>query len=55
MLTVDQMSRITREAILGLPPTLTTKEALAHRTRVEEELAQMRRDGLTPELPSDFD
>jgi TPR repeat protein len=55
MLTIDQMSRITKEIMLGLPPSLTTAEAREHRSQVEEELIQMRKDGIMPDLPYDFD
>src|SRR5262245_5395453 len=55
MLTIDQMSRITKEIMLGLPPSLTTAEAREHRRQVEEELIQMRKDGIMPDLPYDFD
>src|SRR5262245_62416183 len=55
MLTIDQMSRITKEIMVGLPPSLTTAEAREHRRQVEEELIQMRKDGIMPDLPYDFD
>ena len=55
MLTIDQMSRITKEIMLGLPPSLTTAEAREHRRQVEEELIQMRKDGIMPDLPYEFD
>lgn len=54
-LTVSQMSRITKEVILGLPPTLTTEEALAFRAEVAEDLKKMEQQGIVPELPYDFD
>ena len=55
MLTIDRMSRITKEIMLGLPPSLTTAEAREPRRQVEEELIQMRKDGIMPDLPYDFD
>lgn len=55
MLTVGDMSRITKEIILGLPPSLTSDEALEHRKAVEVEIAEMRAQGISPELPYDFD
>ena len=55
MLTVSEMSRITKELILGLPPTNTSAEAEDFRKEVALELAEMRKDGIVPELPYDFD
>lgn len=54
MLTVGQMSRITKEVMLRLPPSLTTKEALAFREEVSVEIAEMKAQGIVPELPCDF-
>jgi hypothetical protein len=54
-LTVDQMSTITKEILLNLPPSVTTEEALEHRRQVEVELAEMRAKGIAPDLPYDFD
>jgi hypothetical protein len=34
---------------------LKTEEALAHRKVVEQEIAEMRKQGITPDLPIDFD
>jgi hypothetical protein len=55
MLSVSEMSRITKEVILRLPPTLTSKEALAFRAEVADDLAEMERQGIVPDLPYDFD
>jgi hypothetical protein len=55
MLTVGQMSWITKEIMLGLAPSLTSEEALEHRRIVELEIEEMRKQGITPELPYDFD
>ena len=55
MLTVGQMSRITKEVVLKMPPTLTTWEALQFRAETECEIEEMRRDGIAPDLPYDFD
>ena len=55
MLSVQDMSTITKEILLGLPPSNTSREADNYRKVVAEELAQMRKDGISPELPYDFD
>lgn len=55
MLNTSELSRITKEIILGLEPTLTTPEALEMRRKTAENLAQMKRDGIMPDLPYDFD
>ncbi len=55
MLSVGQMSRIQKEAMLNLPPTLTSDEALAFRKRMELDLAKMAEKGIAPDLPIDFD
>lgn len=55
MLTVGDMGTITKEIILGLPPSNTSREAEDFRKVVELEIAQMRKDGIAPEIPYDFD
>ncbi len=49
------MSRIVKEILLELPPTLTTKEARTFREKVAKDLADMERRGIKPDLPYDFD
>ncbi len=49
------MSRIVKEIMLGMPPTLTTKEARDFREKVSRDLADMARRGVAPDLPYDFD
>ena len=55
MLSVGELSRITKELILGLEPGLTTPEAMEARRDIDADLIQMRKDGIMPDLPSDFD
>ena len=55
MLNTSELSRITKELMLGLPPTLTTPEAMEAREAIAKDLAQMRKDGIAPDLPYDFD
>lgn len=53
MLSTNQLSRITKELILNIPPTLTTPEAIEAREAIAKDLAQMRKDGIMPDLPYD--
>lgn len=55
MLNVGELSRLTKELILGLAPTNTSQEAANARREIAEDLAKMRADGIMPDLPSDFD
>ena len=55
MLSTSELSRITKELILGIEPTNTSEEANEARREIAKELAQMEKDGITPELPYDFD
>ena len=55
MLSVDVLSRLTKELILGLTPTNTSQEAADARREIAEDLEKMRKDGIQPDLPSDFD
>lgn len=55
MLTAHQISQITKEVVLGLEPSLKTAEALEMRKRIEENVAQMRKDGIAVDIPYDFD
>lgn len=55
MLNTSELSRITKELMLGLPPTLTTPEAMEARIKIAADLAQMKKDGIAPDLPYDFD
>lgn len=55
MLTVQDMSTITKELILRMPPTLTTPEANEFREAVRADLAEMRKQGIAPDIPYDFD
>jgi hypothetical protein len=54
MLTVNELSRITLELKLGLPPSLTSQEAMAMREATAIALAQMQRDHVAPEIVFDF-
>ncbi len=53
MLSTNQLSRITKELILNIQPTLTTSEAIEAREAIAKDLAQMRKDGIMPDLPYD--
>lgn len=55
MLSVGELSRITKEIIFGNEASLTTPEAMEARREIEADLIQMRADGIMPDLPSDFD
>ena len=55
MLTANQISRITKELVLGVPPTLTTDEALALRTKIAEDLVKMRKAGIMPDISYDVE
>ena len=52
-LSLAEIIQITKEAILGLPPSLTTPEALAFRNLVEREVREIIARGWIPELPFD--
>jgi len=54
-LTMSDISTITKEILLGLPPSIDTPEAATMRVKLEADIAQMRADGLVVELPYDFD
>lgn len=49
------MSRIVKELMLDLPPTLTTQEANTFREKVAKDLKYMERRGVMPDLLYDFD
>lgn len=53
MLTIGQLATIEKELRLNLPPTLMSPEAMAARETIAKDLAQMEKDGITPELPYD--
>lgn len=55
MLNVGELSRITKELILGLTPTNTSQEAADARREIAEDLEKMRSENIMPDLPSDFD
>lgn len=55
MLTVQDLSRITKELILNLPPSNQSQEAAVARREIAGDLEQMRAEGIMPDLPSDFD
>ncbi len=55
MLNVGELSRISKELILGREPTLTTPEAMEARRDIAADLAKMRTEGIMPDLPYDFD
>ena len=50
MLNVGELSRISKELILGLAPTNTSQEASMARREIAEDLAKMRVDGVRNEL-----
>ncbi len=54
MLTVNQLSTITKELILNLPPNNTSQEAMAAREVRALELAEMREQRIVPDLIYDF-
>jgi len=49
-LTLEELNRITIEATLGLPPTLTTPEALAAREVLDKETSEIMGKGLMVDL-----
>ena len=55
MLNVGELSRVTKELILGLAPTNPSQEAADARHKIAGDLAKMRAEGIMPDLPSDFD
>ena len=55
MLTTEQIATITKELLLKRPPTIDTSEANAFREELKVELAEMRAEGVVPDLVSDFD
>lgn len=55
MLSVGQLTRITVELMLGAEPSNTSPEAMEARAVKALELAEMRKQGLTPLLLDDFD
>ena len=52
-LTLDAMIQITNEAILRLPPSLTSSEALEFREVVERQVREIVGRGRVPEVPFD--
>lgn len=54
MLSPGQLSRITLELKLGLAPSNTSEEAMIARASKAEELAQMQRDHVAPDIVFDF-
>ena len=50
-LSLDEIIAIAKEAILGLPPSLTTPEALALREVAERQVREIIERGHIPELP----
>jgi hypothetical protein len=55
MLSMNEEALIMEELILGAPPSLTSMEANDFREKVREELAEMKKKGIIPEIPYDFD
>ncbi|MGH7184036.1 MAG: hypothetical protein ACREJN_18950 [Nitrospiraceae bacterium] len=49
-LSMDDLSRITKEAMQGVPPTLTSAEALAFRQEIEAGLMELRAKGMGVKL-----
>ena len=52
-LELDELIEITKEAILDLPPSITTRDALAFRKKVEASVRDIKARGWIPELPFD--
>lgn len=53
-LTVDQLALIQKEATLGLPPSLRSREALAYREVMDREVSQIRERGRIVDLPKEW-
>ena len=53
-LTVTQMATIQSEVMLDIDPTIKTKEALEFREIIAEEIAELRKRGIVPELPKEW-
>lgn len=54
MLTGKQRMQIFQEVIRKAVPSLTTPEAEEYRRELAEEVAEMERDGIVPEMPFDL-
>ncbi|OQW31873.1 MAG: hypothetical protein A4C66_04535 [Nitrospira sp. HN-bin3] len=54
MLTGKQRTQIFKEVVLGTLPSLTTPEAQAYRAELEQEVAEMEKEGIVPEMPVDL-
>lgn len=54
MLTVKELSTITKELVLGLEPSNNSPEAMEARCEIKKDLDQMEKDGIMPELPCDL-
>ena len=55
MLSGTDVGRITKEILLKQPLSINSDEARAMRAELEIELAQMKADGIVPDIPYDFD
>jgi hypothetical protein len=55
MLTSGQTTRITLELLLGLPPSNPSNEAAELRRKIEQDIAEMKRQGIQPDLVCDWD
>jgi hypothetical protein len=55
MLTSGESTRITLELMLGLPPSNPSAEAAELRCKIEQDLAEMKRQGIAPDLVCDWD
>lgn len=51
MLTIDDKLKIYKEAVLGEEPSITSDEALQYRATVDQDIAEMKARGITPDLP----
>ena len=55
MLSVNEMSRITMELVVEMPPSDTSQEVEDFRREVAKDLAEMNAQGIMPDLIYDFD
>lgn len=49
-LSVEEVNRIIKEATQGLPPSLTTSAALEMRRKMDIEVAELKTQGIMPDL-----
>ena len=54
MLTGKQRTQIFKEVVLKAVPSITTPEAEEYRRELAEEVAEMEKEGIVPEMPVDL-